>query len=94
MKMSQLEIENLPGGKVKVEAQFRDRLKRPAGVSVSLRKGELAPQGSSMVLEGDLHEVASTMYCLAEVAWNMGWRPPGLGPTLMNVVDNYKFRSA
>jgi len=93
MKMSNLDVQSLPGGKVKVVAEFRDRLKKPAGVSVSLSKGELAPQGSSTVLAGDLHEVTTTMYCLAEVAWNMGWRPPGLGPLLANVVDNYKFRS-
>jgi hypothetical protein len=92
MKMLNVKVERLPGDKVRVGGEFRDRMKRPAGVSVSLRKGEMAPTGSSLVLEGDSHEVSTTLACLAEVAWGMGWRPPGLSHAIGLLIEGHRFR--
>jgi hypothetical protein len=76
------------GDRVEVKGLFRDNFKRPASVSITTSTHE-TPM-SRPVIEGDVRDVTTTMFSLAEIAWDMGWRPAGLGPTLAAVVERFK----
>jgi hypothetical protein len=87
MKLIEHEVERT-GEKVRLKASFRDRFRQPATVSVRAERAESPTM--RVVHEGDAKEVFDTMAAFAEIAWGMGWRPAGLGPTLAAVVDRFK----
>ncbi len=87
MKMTQANINRLPGDRIKITAEFTDRMRRPAEVQVVLKHGEMASAGSSTVIEGDQHEVYTTLESLATIAWRLGWRPPGFGKALVDAIQ-------
>ena len=79
------------GDIVTIEAQWADRMRRPG--SVSITENALTP-GSvdvpSVTLTGDAHEVFHTVSGIAQIAWNMGWRPPGLMGGIAQYVQDFK----
>jgi len=88
MKRVQHEVERLGNDKLKIKALFRDNFKRPAHVAISRSVSEA--QTPSEVIHGDVKEVTDIMYSLAEIAWEMGWRPQGLAPVVGMVIQQYK----
>jgi hypothetical protein len=92
MKRIEHEVVRHPGDRMELKAIFRDRFKRPASVSITTSTHETPT--SRLVYQADAKEVTDTMFALAEIAWDMGWRPAGLGPTLAAVVDRFKIPKA
>ena len=88
MKKVSHEIEKLGVDRVKIKTLFRDRFKRPALVSIERHRVE-NPE-SSVLIDGDPKEVTDLMHGLAEIAWDMGWRPRGLSTVVGMVVQQYK----
>jgi hypothetical protein len=77
--------------RILIQAAFRDRMRRPAWVSVSTQE---AP-GLSLnpVWTGDATEVMGLFGGLAEIAWAMGWRPRGLDGRLLQILQTFKIPS-
>lgn len=76
------------GDRVTIKGLFRDRFKRPGSVLIGTERHETpAPR---TLIEGDVRDVQNTMFAMAEIAWDMGWRPAGLGPTLAAVVERFQ----
>ena len=76
------------GDRVTIKALWRDRFKRPATVNISKTTEEI--QVERTLIDGDVKDVTETMFGIAEIAWGMGWRPAGLGPTLAAVVERFQ----
>jgi len=92
MKRIEHEVVRHPGDRVELKGLFRDRFKRPASVSITTSTHETPlPR---LVMQADAKEVNDTMFALAEIAWDMGWRPAGLGATLAAVVTRFKIPRA
>lgn len=88
MKRIEHAVERHPGDRVELKGLFRDRFKKPASVTITTEVHDtpmLRP-----IMQADAKEVNDTMFALAEIAWDMGWRPMGLGPTLAAVVTRFK----
>ena len=77
------------GDQLKVSALFRDHMRRPVTVHATTDRGE-GNEINSCVMEGSVRDVTGTMFSLAEIAWDMGWRPKGLAGTLARVIETYK----
>ena len=76
------------GDRVTIKSMWRDRFKRPATVSIAKSTEEIAVE--RVLIDGDVKDVNETMFGIAEIAWGMGWRPAGLGPTLAAVVERFQ----
>lgn len=76
------------GDNIKIKGLFRSKWKKPAKISVVTEELEMATE--STVIEGDAKEVFSAVSSVAEIAWEMGWRPAGLVPMLSHVINNFK----
>ncbi len=87
MKRIEHEVER-NGDKVTVKALWRDTFKKPGSVKITLEKHET--QTLRPVISADAVVVRNVLWGLAQIAWDMGWRPLGLGPVLARVVETYK----
>ena len=74
-----------------VVAAWRTRMRTPATVKIDSGK---APDGvayhEDTLIHGDAAEVFDTLSGIAEIAWEMGWRPRGLDAVVSGVVKSYK----
>lgn len=90
MKKQQHELAK-SGENLAVRGLWRDRFKREAHVKIV---EEPLPVGSApavgTIIEGERDQVQNTMFGLAEIAWDMGWRPKGLDLVLARVVKIYE----
>ncbi len=87
MKRIEHEVERT-GDKVTIKALWRDKFKHPASVTITTEKHE-TPM-SRLLITGDVVDVRNTLHGLAQIAWDQGWRPLGLGPVLARIVETYK----
>lgn len=94
MKLTSNRIERMPNDKTRVVAGWRDRMRRPANVEMKLTVGSLAREGEVVLVEGDSLEVTEVFFALADMAWEMGWRPRGLVGSLANYVQGFKLPPA
>lgn len=80
------------GDKVSLTAQWLDGLKRPAAVTLSIQKGELAPlpNQDSLIIEGSVGDVDGVLTAIADIAWERGWRPRGLIGLIASQIEKYK----
>lgn len=76
------------GDHVKVNAAWVSKMRTPVAVRIVDEKQAI--HSDSLLLEGDAGEVQTTLNGLAEIAWDMGWRPEGLGAILAHIVKVYK----
>ena len=77
------------GDTVTVRGLQTNRFKRPEAIQISTTEQAFADT-SSPILEGDVVDVQNTLGNIAEIAWDMGWRPWGLNVIMGQVVQNYK----
>ena len=71
---------------VTINANFVDKWRKPAFVKIVLD-----PEGvDNTLLTGDIKESMDTLHCIAEIAWNNGWRPAGLAGHLQRVIEIHK----
>jgi len=80
------------GDHVKVNAAWVSKMRTPVAVHIVDEKQAI--HSDSLLIEGDAGEVQTTLNGLAEIAWDMGWRPQGLGPVLAHIVGAYKIPKA
>jgi len=90
MKLVSYKQDRVSGDKLKVEAVWRTRMKRPAVVSISRTMHEGQAEPNPVLLEGEASEVYDTMSGIAQIAWAMGWRPPGLTGKLAQFIQDFK----
>ncbi len=76
------------GNNSKVLAQWRTRMRTPATVQIT--DDRPSTSHPSTLIEGDSAEVFDTLSGIAEIAWDMGWRPAGLDAVVAGVVKSYK----
>lgn len=87
MKRVKSEIER-KGDQTKVKALFRTKWKKPGHVEIVLKAQDDPSLGT--VIEGDSKEINDVLGALAEIAWDNGWRPPGLVPMMAHLISNFK----
>lgn len=88
MKLKAHKVEKLPGGNVAVRAVWTNQMRVPKTLAIV---AEESPTGALETLtEGDAGDVFNTLSGMAEIAWNMGWRPAGLANTVAGVVAAYR----
>ena len=82
-----------PNNQAAVFAVFNNQMRQPHGLVIT--KAPLEPhQAPTAMYEGDEADVFHLFEGLAEIAWEMGWRPAGLGPVLAAVVKEFKLSKA
>ncbi len=82
--------DKIAGQKVRINAQWRDQMKRPANVSIQITKGELAHDGASTLVEGENEDAMRVLYACADIAWDNGWRPRGLLGAIPAFIQGFK----
>jgi hypothetical protein len=87
MKKIQSNVQRT-GDHVRVTAAWQTRMRTPATVEIQTGKQQLASEG--LLIEGEAADVRDTLAGLAELAWDMGWRPLGLDHVLGHVVRAYE----
>lgn len=85
MKLREQSAER-KGDSLCVKGQFTDKWRKEARVRVTIDDA----LGSDIIMDGDLKEVTETLNCLAQIAWNQGWRPEGFVQAIMAVTTNHK----
>lgn len=79
-----------PGQDFVVEGYFVNNFRRPQSVKIEFGPAATEAEAKGTVISGDRFEVWYKMAAMAEIAWNMGWRPNGLVPTVDAVVKQYQ----
>jgi hypothetical protein len=77
------------GDHLKITGPAVDRLRRPGKIEVTTVK-DVRPGTEGVIIEGDAADVTDTMFALANIAWNMGWRPAGLTEALTGTLRDLK----
>lgn len=88
MRLTTHKIEKQPNDRMVVKAEWRDRFRKPASVEVVVHRD--TAMLDNVVADGDTKDVQGAIFGLAEIAWNMGWRPEGFINSLMGVVAGHK----
>jgi hypothetical protein len=73
-----------------VSGQWRDEMRRPAHVSIDIKRGNNLNASDQTIMEGDVRDVDGILDGLAEIAWNRGWRPRGMLGAVSTHIANYK----
>lgn len=74
-------------------ARWQDEMRRPASVRLGFKRGDhndVEANESAELVEGDIKDVAGALFGMADMAWEMGWRPRGLMGRLANLIESYK----
>ena len=93
MKLLNYTKERKGGDKMLVSASWRTRMRQPGGVSIThttLDPRTTPVSNQSVLLEGEGVDVYDTLSGLAQIAWDMGWRPAGLMGGLARYIQDYK----
>jgi hypothetical protein len=77
------------GDKVKYEGQWRDQMRQPAEVRITINKGE-AKGDPQVFLEGSAYDTGKVLNALADLAWKNGWRPAGLDSALIMTLAKHE----
>lgn len=85
MKLIEQAVER-KGDKTTIKGRFTDKWRKEARVRIDLDDS----LSSDTIMTGDTKEVVETLNCLAQVAWNNGWRPEGFVQAIMAVTTNHK----
>lgn len=90
MKRIEHEVERT-ADRVTIKAVWADKMRNRRNVTVSISAAQ--DQRTSIVpamLTGDVRDVSGVLNGIAQIAWDQGWRPAGLGATLAAVVERFK----
>ena len=79
------------GDNLEVHALWSNKFRKQAWVT-KIQGASEEPLGDrdGLLLEGDVKEVHGLLFGMATIAWDMGWRPPGLLETTMKHIQDYK----
>jgi hypothetical protein len=76
------------GDTTAVAALFHDRFRKPLDIKIVTAKSE--DPGLKALWMGDPHDVLGLFGGLAEIAWDMGWRPRGFEGKLVQTVRSFQ----
>ncbi len=89
IKMLKFKNERTGNGLL-LTASWRTEMKQPAKVKINILRGEFAEDADDVVMQGDVTDVNGILFGLADAAWDAGWRPRGLFPALLRVMETHK----
>ncbi|MCP4899889.1 MAG: hypothetical protein GY906_23220 [bacterium] len=78
------------GPDLEVRGHYVNNFRRPCAFSINVDQKSSVDEARGVVLQGDRFEVWHKLAAIAEVAWNLGWRPGSLVGAVDNVVKNHK----
>ncbi len=87
MKRIEHEVARV-GDKVTIKASWRDQMRQPVKVMITTEK--VHSNSTYPLITGEAGAVSKTINGIAQIAWDLGWRPVGLGPVLARIVETYK----
>lgn len=79
------------GENVIVKGTFTNKWRKPTSLRLVI---DDSPNVSDVIIEGDIKESMEALNCIAEIAWNSGWRPNGLPNAIMGTITNFKIPKA
>ena len=71
-----------------IKAKARDRMRRPAGLKLSVT-GEGEAALDNVMMSGNVLDVTGAMNAVAEIAWANGWRPRGLMASVASMIERF-----
>ena len=86
-------VAKLPNNHAAVTAVFNNQMRQPQQVRITRTPLESLATVEPL-FEGEAAEVYHLFEGLAEIAWEMGWRPKGLANLLGHVVTEFKLPKA
>jgi len=85
----QSSVTKRTGDRITVAARWKDRFKKPAYIRVM--KSDTPPDTSEdLLFSGDVKDTHGIIFGIAQVAWDMGWRPAGLLEHVMETIRSHK----
>jgi hypothetical protein len=92
MKLKTHKIDRLPGHKVVVSGVWTNQMRMPKSVRITCDgEGTGFPE---TLTEGDEGDVFNTLSGMAQIAWEMGWRPEGLANATAGLIAAYRLPKA
>jgi|TARA_R110000751_G_scaffold100154_2_gene194019 hypothetical protein len=89
MKLLSQSVERHPDA-ITLRANFVNKWRKPSGVKVLIDPSA----DDNVLISGDIKETMDTLNCIAEIAWNAGWRPSGLAAHIDAVVKGHRIPTA
>lgn len=80
-------------GRMTVLAAFRNVFRQPTRVSIQVAKLDSTDVAKQPLMDGDVKEVYGALSGIAEIAWDMGWRPAGLDAAVARTFQTHKIMS-
>lgn len=77
------------GQRATLSGHFVSKFKRPVALTITIGE-ELDQAGPHEILTGSKEDVGHIINGLAQVAWDNGWRPPGLAPSIAAFLSKWK----
>ncbi len=77
------------GDNVQISANWLNRFRKPAYVKLAISATPFGSQ-EDLLFAGDTKDAHGLLFGMAQLAWNMGWRPSGLLETTMECIRSYK----
>lgn len=90
MKLKTHSIDKQPNNRLRVLARWTDEMRRPADVKMVVKRNLPDLDGDNTLVEADERDVRDAVFGIADIAWEMGWRPAGLPGTVANLIQTYK----
>ena len=88
MKRQYHKVTKAPNSRAIVESAWTNQMREAVHVHLTAEK---TPEKGALVLyDAEEADVFHTFSGLAEIAWEMGWRPKGLGEFLGVVIKEFK----
>lgn len=88
MKLRGWEKNRRGGDNTVITARWTDQMRRPRVVKLSVEEDESGAGG--VLLDLNNWQTKHVLHGLAQIAWNMGWRPVGLDANISHLIANYK----
>lgn len=76
------------GDLVTVRANWITRFRQPAYVKISITEEGHPHEG--LLVDGDVIDTHGLLFGIAQIAWNIGWRPAGLLEATMETIRSHK----
>jgi len=91
MKLKKHVVRTGNHNRLHIDAQWTDKMRRPAQVQIQIFKAsQPSDLPSEVLIEDDVKEGTDVLFAIADMAWELGWRPRGLAGTMAGLVTNYK----
>lgn len=90
MKLHDYKADRRGNDSVRLSATWTDHMRRPAEVKITYGPLQFPTAEPQLLVEGDTKQTTDVLFAVAEMAWEMGWRPRGMAGFLAQIVNSYK----